>query len=51
MKLELRNMLNSGCVAWDDMSLNKVSDDLVYNLSYDAENHLTGVSGAVSAMV
>ena len=31
------------------MTLTKVSDNLVYNLTYDAENHMTGVSGTATA--
>ena len=29
--------------------MTKVSDNLVYNLTYDAENRLTSVSGAATA--
>lgn len=44
--IRLYNYMNSGWVAYDDVTLRPV---VTYNLSYDAENRLTGVSGAATA--
>ncbi len=46
MIIDLIDYMNSGWVAFDDISLKLVGN---YQLSYDAENRLVGVSGAVTA--
>ncbi len=44
--IQLWIQLSTGWVKYDDVSLRPVE---TYNLTYDAENHLTGVSGAATA--
>ena len=46
VSIQLWIQLGSGWVTYDDVSLRPV---VTYNLSYDAENRLSGVSGAATA--
>jgi RHS repeat-associated protein len=46
VSIRLYNYMNSGWVAFDDVSLRPV---VTFNLAYGAENRLTGVSGAATA--
>ena len=46
LRIQLYDYMNSGWVAFDDIYLRKVE---IYNLVYDAENHLVSVSGGTSA--
>ncbi len=46
VSIQLWIQLGSGWVTYDDVSLRPV---VTYNLTYDAENRLTGVSGAATA--
>jgi hypothetical protein len=47
MRILLYDYMNSGWVAYDDISLRQVSS---INLAYDAENRLVGVSGSLTAI-
>ena len=46
LRIQLYDYMNSGWVAYDDISLKEVEN---YHLTYDAENRLVSVSGGTSA--